>query len=310
MIDKIKKIVEKDKNILEFDYRSAQDQINNKLHRIAVIINYDHKKAVFRMVIQETDWAHINYENELSALIALMKTGSPYCPKVYNYKKDELWTIESFVEGRSGGNSFNLDNEFIKNVNAGDLIKILKKLKNIEPDLLSWPENIIDYYGSRYKAFEKFWPEKTNAHLKTWISLYNNKYKKYLVENKKFSHGDVNGGNLIINNGKFVGLIDWETCRYDFYLRDFACVYAAARGYDKWRESFLAKLRLDENDRNIFFFLVYFYLAENITNLNRMIIEKKEVFFRSGKMSRSEIESNINNNLLEINNLLYKGELK
>ncbi|OQA28750.1 MAG: Phosphotransferase enzyme family protein [Chloroflexi bacterium ADurb.Bin344] len=281
------------------DFEDVRIQLSNSPHRVTTKINYHDQSATLRYYLNFNEKRKIFYHNEINSLQKLLQDGTRNQPEILEKNDEKGWVIESYLDGKISGKLYGFDLDFLNNIDPGDFVRILTKIKLSKPKLLEWQGGLNKFYEDRFEFVTNNWPFDEMKPIDYWRSLYLDSIKGVLVKNLAFSHGDLNPGNIIYKDQRIIGFIDWESSKYDGYFRDFASVYYLASGDEHWRDKFLKGLKLDNETKKQFNFFYLYYLLIDIALLESAIKKGENKLFRSGEMTDGEMKSIIRRNFLQ-----------
>lgn len=181
--------------------------------------NNSKRKYILKIFFQQEQ----NYKKEIELLNRLRNKFIPV-PKLYKFARHKVienreYAIYQYIEGKTIGHAiregYRLEENFIRQI-ARSLAKIHSykfdkigfldnNLNVIEemPPLASWYENFMGDMAKKRLG-------KTVAD-KIAIMIENNeKILTKLDSDARLVHGDFQGTNIIIENGKLAGILDWE----------------------------------------------------------------------------------------------------
>jgi len=288
-IAEIENFLKSRKDLSGYDLLDVRKQAEKNYHRAVIRGKRGEQDITVRYVIRVNDGDHVNFANEIAILKALESVGSSYQPKVIDSNIDELWVIQTLVPGDKAGTSFIFGQDYIEKTDPAQLIPIFNAFFVAKPKLADRSFEAFDFYNKRYDHFKTEWPNDDFSLLDSWKRFANTSLKDYLKENIGLSHADMNPGNIIYQDSKVTGIIDWELSCYDSRWRDFADVYVCSMLYPDWQKRFVEKLDISAKELPYFHFYTFYYLADTISNLNIMIKNDKSEIYRSGHMTKDEI---------------------
>lgn len=177
------------------------------------------KKYILKIFFQQEQ----NYKKEIE-LLKKLRNEFISVPKLYKFGRHKVienreYAIYQYIEGKTIGHAiqegYRLEENFIIQV-AKSLAKIHSyKFDNIGfldnnlnvieemPPLVSWYENFMGDMAK--KRLGKTVVEKIDIAIKN-----NEKILTQLDSDARLVHGDFQGTNIIIENGKLAGILDWE----------------------------------------------------------------------------------------------------
>ncbi|MEI7792226.1 MAG: phosphotransferase [Candidatus Berkelbacteria bacterium] len=288
-IAEVENFLKSRKDLSGYDILDVRKQAEQKYHRAVIRGKLGGQDITVRYVLKVNPGDYINFANEISILRALESVGSSHQPRVLDCSAEKLWIIQTLVPGDKAGTSFKFTQDFIDKIDPAKLVPIFDAFFAAKPSLTERPYKAFDFYNKRYDHFKAEWPNNDFTVLDKWKSFANSNLEGYLKENIGLSHADMNPGNIIYQDDKVTGIIDWELSCYDSRWRDFADVYVCSILYPEWQKRFVEKLNIAAKELPFFHFYVFYYLADTICNLNIMIKNDKSEIYRSGHMTKDEI---------------------
>jgi len=201
-----------------------------------------------------------NYKKEFKLLAKLKENKNMPVPKIYKISNHEIvqnkeYAIYEYIEGKTIGQAISegyvLEENFVREV-ADSLAKIhsykfdttgfLDGNLNIReelPPLISWYES---FMGNRARnRLGKSIIEKINS-----IVIENRKILTELDQDIRLVHGDFQGTNILIKDGKLGGILDWEFAMAGHPLSDIGQFFR----YEECFNENLVQVFGDEYNKN------------------------------------------------------------
>ena len=134
----------------------------------------------------------------------------------------EKYIIVSYIKGNSLSNGFKNCNKKTKQILSFQMGQLLKKIHDVLPEELSGSSNLFGHSTDWKKRYEKEFSIYLNTAIKdkyfNWrvereIKETFEKFQRQIpnLSNKlRLVHGDFSAGNIQIDNGKIVGVFDFE----------------------------------------------------------------------------------------------------
>ncbi len=229
-------------------------------------------------------------ENQLEAMIPFLKyaeiTGYPAARIIqatdsrdYVYGNGNPIVVTSCLEGDSA-NNISIGTEHLKS-----LAQLVAQFHNMEYSPSNTPVTLDpDFIFDVYRQVVDYKPIDNNKDSLRLIELVDKYYKKF--EHEKFTdfvkklpqgitHGDINPGNVLINEDKAVSLLDFEELGVSWQLQDVAMIlitwtYPEGRPNNKFIETFLKEYQLHRSLTKI--------EKENIVNAMKFIAFRQCVY--------------------------------
>lgn len=272
--------------------------------RITKLVEYNGQKAVKRIFPE----GNLTITNEIIVLRSLESSGFGLSPKILAESAGEL--ILTFMEGSPAGDSFFFSKEFIEQISAGELVEKIRSFKKIKPqDLELDMERVKRLYEPKFLQIEKYWPYPDDAELvQQWIEKFRKTNYSYIEQKPVLCHNDFNPGNIVYQNGKILGFIDWELAILEGYYRDFGSAYYAAAPYSGWQREFETALTeiVDKHEAECFWNQVLFSLIGDISTFSSMLISGRSEHYKSGKLSKEQLEQYRENNFKLFKEIILK----
>jgi len=170
---------------------------------------------------------NLNKAEKLSIVVDYMNRAfedKVRCPKVYDYgilhQYNITYIITSFIDGEVAEDALkqiSSNEQYLAGYELGIDLNRLHQLKFSIPTINWVAENIepynkkMNYYNNNREKCETKLDEKIEKDLENYISKH-----QYLLTDReiKLIHNDVHTGNIIIKNGKYAGLIDFNELKY------------------------------------------------------------------------------------------------
>ena len=230
-----------------------------------------------------------NYKKEIKLLAKLKENENIPVPKIYKISNHEIvqnkeYAIYEYIEGKTIGQAISegyvLEENFVREV-ARSLAKIhsykfdttgfLDENLNIReelPPLISWYEN---FMGDRAQnRLGKNIIDKINSIVKD-----NRKILTELDQDIRLVHGDFQGTNILIKDGKLGGILDWEFVMAGHPLSDIGQFFR----YEEYFNKKLVQVFEDEYNKNSSYKLIDdWYKVSKLRDLVNLIqlIDSKE----------------------------------
>lgn len=197
-------------------------------------INIDNDYLLFKINIRHASLQEFNNEVFAQKLVGLYGIRVPdivITGKLPHNKKCNFY-IQRWIDGEDGISAVSKMTSHEYNQFFFEIGTIFAKLHGNQGEFFS--EDIIGY--KKYQTWEKRCRNRLNSSIKvlknsnivphkilniveTFINTKINNLSDNIVPS--FLHGDLHLGNIIVNNGKFAGLIDFEGSRYGDKFHDF-----------------------------------------------------------------------------------------
>lgn len=296
-LDQIKAIINQNK-ITDFSFDEIISQIKSSRNKIVFFGNISGQKVTVKYCINESADAAKKILNEISVLRFFSKKNSDIKSKIFAYDTGKHpWIIKGFLRGIAAGKLLSFKTNFIDNISPDKVIDIIKKYKNYNPKIIWKYEDLVNVFNKNLAFIDRYYLNKFDNQDK-WKMYFNQsimplKYKKYL------SHNDLNAGNVLYNKKGNFKIIDWESVGYDTYQKDFANIFHMAYNYPDWQKRFIEKMNFTNCELMEFNAWAIYLLLYNSSGLKKIQDSNNKEYFRSGNLTRNEIEKYIEMSLIK-----------
>lgn len=169
-------------------------------------------------------------------------------PKPIYFNKSPEFTIIEYLEGKPLKKNIKITESQIKN-----LAKIVAKIHRIKISNMKKEEHTYKYYFDESKDYFKYIKKYTN-NIPTELKKTNEILKKIVPkkENKKIGliHGDICPQN-VIETGKHINLIDWESVKMSETAKDIANIFVNFKLNKKETQLFVKEYQIIKKDETI-----------------------------------------------------------
>lgn len=198
---------------------------------IKYIFTKEDKKYLIRfnkMNQLDREMPNLKKSEKLSLVVDYMNTAfenKVRCPKVYDYgnlpQYNITYIISTFLEGEVAEvalRHMNLKEQYEAGFELGKDLYRLHQSNFTIPKVDDWINQNLGPYKNKITYYNKIRDQvkvKLNEKIEKGLINYISKYDYLLVEREiKLIHNDVHTGNIIIYNGKYSGLIDFNELKY------------------------------------------------------------------------------------------------
>lgn len=258
---------------------NIEDLLSRKKHSLFTSIAFgkNGEQFIFRVALNEVMNQRVLRETEIYKEAKTKKLS--FFPEIinYGYFLGHQWLIYKYIEGNLAGNVYQFDEGF----NFEPLISFLEKKKELSDNFVTdlFPKFTVTDFKKELRHSLSVCPATVKAFAYSLVELiYDNLGE---IKTQVLTHCDLHPKNIIVNDGKGILVIDWESSCLSSVAYDYSFIWSRCGNTvirTRLWEDLLAKYPNIKNEASVMFLITlvrdYIGWAEIKEGKNPYLAEK------------------------------------